>query len=45
MAEGEWMAGMLGSDGGVFFLLDLECLERDLGTRFRMEEADMVPKK
>ena len=41
--------GMLGSEGGVFSALDLEvdleCLERDLGRRLRMEEADMVPKK
>ena len=48
-AEREWTAGMLGSEGGVFFALDLEvdleCLERDLGRRFQMEEADMVPKK
>ena len=40
--------GMLGSEGGVFSALDLEvdleCLERDLGRRLRMEEADMVPK-
>ena len=42
-------SGMLGSEGGVFSALDLEvdfeCLERDLGRRFRMEEADMIPKK
>ena len=24
-----WMAGMLGSEGRVFFVLDLECLERE----------------
>ena len=45
MAKREWTAGMLGSKGGVFSALDLECLERDLGRRFQMEEADMVPKK
>ena len=48
-AEGEWTTGMLGSKGGVFSRLDLEvdleCLERDLIRRFRMEEANMVPKK
>ena len=46
--EREWTVGTLGSEGGVFSALDLEvdleCLERDLGRRFRMEEADMVPK-
>ena len=45
VAEREWTVGMLGSKGEVFSMLDLECLERDLGRRFRMEEADMVPKK
>ena len=40
----DWMVGMLGSEGGVFSALDLECLERDLGRRFWMEEVDMVPK-
>ena len=31
MAEREWTTGMLGSEGGVFSALDLECLERNLG--------------
>ena len=45
VAEREWMVGILGSEGRVFSALDLECLERDLGRSFWMEEADMVPKK
>lgn len=44
---------MFGSVGGVFSVLDLDelkfemldlCLEMDLGRRFRIDEADMVPK-
>ena len=34
VAEREWTVGMLGSKGEVFSMLDLECLERDMGRRF-----------